>query len=213
MTLRNPSWDISLIDSVYALGAAARECQRAYQAAVLACGHVDLDRIKLLDGKVDRRYPGRTIDQEPHLAALSRIGTIQLETKHRLERLYTDAAMAYAHGANWAVRQVQVGEQPARVLFEVDVDGGCDFGGMPALQLDRYAGAAALEDARRAYERCLAAGTEAESIGRQQYVADHEASAMHAALDIAAGLPDAAYAYGVQAESALTFTLNNRALV
>lgn len=138
MTLRNPSWDISLIDSVYALGAAARECQRAYQAAVLACGHVDLDRIKLLDGKVDRRYPGRTIDQEPHLAALSRIGTIQLETKHRLERLYTDAAMAYAHGANWAVRQVQVGEQPARVLFEVDVDGGCDFGGMPALQLDRY---------------------------------------------------------------------------
>ncbi|MFI5685858.1 hypothetical protein [Streptomyces sp. NPDC051636] len=208
MTPRTLSWEASLTDSVYALGAAARECQRAYQAAVIATGHVDLDRIKLLDGKVDRRNPGYSSDQEPHLAALSRIGSIQLETQHRLGRLYTGAAQAYAHGANWAVRQVQAGEQPTRVRFEVDTEGACDFGLMPELQLGRYSGAAAVQQARRAYERCLAA--DAEDLGGRSYLEDHEAGAMHAALDVTAGLPDIAYAYGVQAESALHFALNTR---
>ncbi|MFJ4322212.1 hypothetical protein ACIP3A_03700 [Streptomyces tricolor] len=207
MTQRTLPWDDSLTDSVYALGAAARECQTAHQAAVIAKEHVHLDRIKLLDGTVDRRHPGYTTEQEPHLTVLSQIGTIQLNTKHQLQRLYTEAALAYAHGANWAVRQVQSGEQPAHVAFTVDATGASDFGPLPELKLDRYAGEAALERARRAYERCLAAGAEAEDIDRQAYIADHEASAMHAALDIAAGLADAAYAYGVQAERALSFAL------
>ena len=74
MTKRTQPWTASLQDSVYALGAAARECQAAYRAAVIAKGHVDLDRIRLLDGKVLRRDTGYTGEQEPHLAALSRIG-------------------------------------------------------------------------------------------------------------------------------------------
>ncbi|CUW29658.1 hypothetical protein [Streptomyces reticuli] len=211
MTQRTLPWHDSLTDSVYALGAAARECQTAYQAAVIAKKHVDLDRIKLLDGQVDRRHPGYTTEQEPHFAALSRIGTIQLKTQQTLQRLYEETALAYAHGANWAVRQVRSGEQPARVAFAVDTDSACEFGLLPELQLGRYAGEAALERARSAYERCLAAGAEAEDIGRQAYIADHEANTMHAALDVAVGLADAAYAYGVQAERALTFALTTRA--
>lgn len=211
MTTRTQPWHRDLEDSVFALGAAARECQSAYQAAVLAKGHVDLDRIRLLDGKVVHRRPAFTSDQEPHLTALSRIGTALLENEFLLRRLYEDAARAYAHGANWAVQQVLFGQQPAHVELKIDDTGAYLLAEMqPVLQLDRYAKANALEVARRAYERCLVAGFEAEGIASQEYVADHEATEMHEALDVAAGLPDAAYAYGVLAEGALHFAINTR---
>jgi hypothetical protein len=199
---------MSLEDSVFALGAAARECQSAAQAAAITTSHYDLDRLRLLDGKVLQGHPGYTGEQEPHLAALSRIGDIHLKTMHHLERLYGQAAEAYAHGANWAVRQVQAGQQPAHVTLKVDSDGSYVIdGSLPALDLDRFVQAKAVEAARSTYERCLVAGWEAEGIGRQDYVSDHEAGEMHAALDVATGLPDAAYAYGLLAESALRWAL------
>jgi hypothetical protein len=208
---RSKSWSASLEDSVFALGAATRECQRAYQAAVLAKAHVDLDRIRLVDGDVALRAPGFTAEHEPHLAALGRIGDVQLKAQFQLAALYEEAARAYAHGANWAVRQVQHGLQPARVEVKVDGDGRYLLDeGMPTLALDRYAEAAALESARRTYERYLAAGATAVEISQQAYIADHEAGQMHQALDTAAGVPDAAYAYGVLAEGALRFALNTR---
>jgi hypothetical protein len=208
MTKTARTWTMSLEDSVFALGAAARECQSAARAAAITTGHYDLDRLRLLDGKVLHGHPGFTGEQEPHLAALSRIGTIQLRTMHELERLYAQAAEAYAHGANWAVRQVQAGQQPAHVTLKVDSDGAYVIdGSLPALVLDRFSQATAVEAARRTYERCLVAGWEAENLSRQDYVSDHEAGEMHAALDVAVGLPDAAYAYGVLAESALRWVL------
>ncbi|MDX5569362.1 hypothetical protein PYK79_47305 [Streptomyces sp. ID05-04B] len=213
MIQRNKSWDASLADSVFALGAAARECRTAHQAAVIATSHVDLDRLRLLDGKVARRHTGYTGEQEPHLAALSRIGQIQLQTQQSLNRLYEEAARAYAHGANWAVQQVLSGAEPAAVQLEVTTDGGHYVleDGMPVLTLDRYAGATALDAARRAYERCIVAGFEAEGIADQDYISDHDAGQMHESLDVAAGLPDAAYAYGVLAEGAVRFAINTRA--
>jgi len=208
MTTTASSWTTSLEDSVFALGAAARECQSAARAAALTTGHYDLDRLRLLDGKVLNAHPGFTGEQEPHLAALGRIGSIHLKTQHELERLYMEAAEAYAHGANWAVRQVQSGKQPPHVTLKVDAAGSYVIDGtLPALGLDRFASAKALEAAHRVYERCLVAGWEAEGIARQDYIADHEAGQMHAALDMAGGLPDAAYAYGVLAESALRWAL------
>lgn len=202
------TWTMSLEDSVFALGAAARECQSAAQAAAITTGHYDLDRLRLLDGKILTGHPGFTGEQEPHLTALGRIGTVQLRTQHELERLYTQAAEAYAHGANWAVRQVQAGEQPVHVTLKVDSDGSYIIdGSLPALDLDRFVQAKAVEAARRTYERRLVAGWEAEGIGRRDYVSDHEAGEMHAALDLAGGLPDAAYAYGILAESALRWAL------
>jgi hypothetical protein len=211
MTKPAQPWNASLEDSVYALGAAARECQAAYQATVLAKRNVDLDRIRLLDGKVTHRTPSYTTEQEPHLTALSRIGTALLENEFLLRRLYEEAAQAYAHGATWAAQQVLSGQQPARVEFETDGRGAYVFAQfVPVLKLDRYAKTNALEAARRAYERCLVAGFEAEGIASQDYVADHEATEMQQALDVADGLPDAAYAYGVLAESALHFAINTR---
>ncbi|WP_217545608.1 hypothetical protein [Streptomyces sp. GbtcB6] len=210
MTKPSQPWTMSLEDSVFALGAAARECQAAARAATITTGQYDLDRLRLLDGKVKRRRTAYTGEQEPHLAALSRIGQVQLQTKHQLERVYEEAARAYAHGANWSVLAVRAGEQPAHVVLTVDdVDDSYDFDAyMPKLDF-AFSGSAQLEAARRAYERCIVAGYEAEGIGRQEYVSDHEAGEMHAALDVAAGLSDAAYAYGVLAEGALRWTLTN----
>ncbi|WP_330349621.1 hypothetical protein [Streptomyces sp. NBC_00582] len=212
MTTRTQSWTVSLQDSVYALGAAARECQAAHRAAAIAHRHVDLDRIRLLDGKVLCRHVSYTGEQEPHLTSLSRIGDVQMKAEQRLNRLYEEAARAYAHGANWAVRQVLSGQQPAHVELKVDADGLFVLGEtMPVLQLDRCASASALEAARRTYERCIVAGFEAEGIASQDEIADYEAGEMHAALDVAAGLPDAAYAYGELAEGAVHWAISNRA--
>jgi len=209
MTTRTQPWFVSLEDSVSALGAAARECQAVYRAAVLAKGSADLDRLRLHDGKVIRRTGSLTADHEPHLAALSRIGSALLDQLFQATNLYDEAARAYAHGANWAIRQVLAGQQPAHVELEVEPNGVHYVltEALPLLQLDRYVGTAALETARRTYERCLVAQFEADGIASQSHVADHEASAMHEALDIAAGIPDAAYAYGVQAEAALSYAL------
>ncbi|MEV0475505.1 hypothetical protein [Streptomyces prunicolor] len=211
MTKPSQPWTMSLEDSVFALGAAARECQAAARAAAVTTSHYDLDRLRLLDGKVMRRRQAYTGEQEPHLAALSRIGQAQLQTKHQLERLYEETAQAYAHGANWAVRTVKAGEQPAHVVLKVDhVDDSYEFSAsMPTLDLERFSQSVQLQAARRVYERCIVAGYEAEGIDRQAYISDHEAGEMHTALNIAAGLPDAAYAYGVLAEAALRWTLTN----
>ncbi|MER7930524.1 hypothetical protein ABTY96_46700 [Streptomyces sp. NPDC096057] len=210
MTKPAQPWTRSLEDSMFALGGAARECQAAARAAALTTGHYDLDRLRLLDGKILRRHPAYTGEQDPHLAALSQIGRIQLHAQHRLERLYEEATRAYAHGGNWAIGAVLAGERPAYVVLPVTADNAYDLGTyMPTLALERYSQAAQLEAARRAYERCITARCEAEEIDGQDYVSDHDAGEMHAALDIAAGLPDAAYAYGLLAESALRWTLTN----
>lgn len=211
MTKPSPHWNRSLEDSVFALGAAARECQTAARAAAIATGHYDLDRLRLLDGKVQRRRPAYTGEQDPHLAALSQIGRIQLHAQHGLMRLYEQTAQAYAHGGNWAICAVRAGQQPGHVVLAVDAnDNSYEFPAfMATLDLQGYARTAQIEAARRAYERCTSAGCEAEEIDSQDYVSDHEAGEMHAALDIAAGLPDAAYAYGVLAEGALRWVLTN----
>ncbi|MYS44075.1 hypothetical protein GTY23_23150 [Streptomyces sp. SID5998] len=211
---RTQSWTVSLEDSVSALGVAARECQSAYRASVLAKNSVDLDRLRLLDGKILRRSAtGHTTEQEPHLAAVSRVGSILLQTEFQLAALYEQTARAYAHGTTWAVQQVLAGHEPAHVELQVLADGVHYHlaDSLPALPLDRYARTPALETARRDYERCLAARFEAEGIGAQSDIADHEAGAMHEALVIASGIPDAAYAYGVQAEGALHFAITTRA--
>ncbi|MFF9279564.1 hypothetical protein [Streptomyces griseosporeus] len=205
MTTRQQPWHESLFDSVHALGAAARECQRAHRAAVIARDHVDLDRIRLLDGKILRRSPSYAFEQEPHLTALSRIGQAQLELEQQLQRLYEEAARAYAHGAAWAVTAVVAGRQPAHVEVPADTT---HYGRLPELNLSFTQGPA-LEDARRAYERCLDAAEYAEDLGGQPHLSDYEAGEMHRALDAATHIADAAYAYGVLAESAYNFVTRN----
>lgn len=157
--MTNPMpWFETLTDSVYALGAAAREAQRAARTAELAREAYDLDRLRPVDGEVrlDGRDPS-SVPFRPHDAALFTIGDALMEQANKLRTLYTQAAEGYAYGTAWAI--------------------------------------------------CEDAGLFAEYLDERPQLSDHEAGELHEAIDTATGAPDAAYAYGQLAESALHFAL------
>ncbi|MCQ4080771.1 hypothetical protein NGB36_09180 [Streptomyces sp. RB6PN25] len=124
-------------------------------------------------------------------------------------------AEAYAYGTAWAILRVLDGQQPAAVRLGRNTEGFFIIPGElcpvpPTFEaLKRWNKWEKFTAARAAMERCEYAGCYADSLADCRYLADHEAAAMHEALDEAAGLPDAAYDYGVLAESAIHFALNN----
>ncbi|MFF4210710.1 hypothetical protein ACFYZE_15410 [Streptomyces sp. NPDC001796] len=208
------AWFDSLTDSVFALGAAAREAQRAARAAELERDAYSPDRIRLLDAAVhvDGRDPG-SVPFRPHDAAVFAIGDTLSKTARALRELYLNTALAYGYGTAWAILRVLDGQQPAAVHLRRTVDGHymlpaelCPVPpAMPALE--RWNGYATFERARLHLVECDAAGMHADFLGDQSELSDHEAAELHTALDVAAGEADAAYAYGVRAESALHFAL------
>ncbi|MEV6669944.1 hypothetical protein [Streptomyces sp. NPDC051162] len=206
-------WFESLTDSAFALGAAAREAQRAYRSAQLTTDHYDLDRLKSVDGELV--IAGRSMlspSFRPHHHALFVIGDTLREQEDKLRALYWQTSIAYAYGTARAILQVLDGQQPAAVELERTRDGYaipqelCPV--PPAIEgLARWVGAEKFERARQVLERCDFAGDFADHLHAQDYISDHEAGELHQALDTASGLPDAAYAYGELAESALHFAL------
>ncbi|MEW2631818.1 hypothetical protein AB0903_09195 [Streptomyces sp. NPDC048389] len=212
---RTLPWFDSLTESVYALGEAAREYRHAYRAAVLVKETVDLDRRRLHDGQIDTvrtLYPGEPHThhsvQSPHDHAVYRLGDLHLQRELDLHRLYEHAALLYASGAVWAIREVQTGAQPPRVAFERDKDDVV----LPRARLnitglERYSDAGKVAAAYRALAMRLDAGEHAESLAQESYLADHEASEMHDALDASQGIADAAFLYGLQAERAVHYVL------
>ncbi|MFD8301495.1 hypothetical protein ACFV29_03915 [Streptomyces sp. NPDC059690] len=209
-----PVWFDSLTDSVYALGAAAREAQRAARAAELERDAYSPDRIRLLDAEVhvDGRAPG-SVPFRPHDAAVFTIGDTIGKAVRVLRGLYVNTALAYGYGTAWAILRVLDGQQPAAVSLRRSADGHCMLPpdlcpvlpAMPALQ--RWNDYVRFEQARLRLVECDSAGCHAEFLDCQAELSDHEAAELHAALDVAAGEADAAYAYGVLAESALHFAL------
>jgi hypothetical protein len=207
-------WFESLADSVYALGAAAREAQRAYRAAEIAQQHYDLDRLRPIDGEValDDRVPS-TIPFRPHDDALFRIGNTLQEQTNALRRLYAQTADAYAYGTTWAILRVLDGHQPATVSLGRTSEGYsiipgelCPVPLMP--RLERWNNYPKFVHARAQMLRCEEAGNYADYLDEQPHLSDHQAGEFHDALDTASNLPDAAYAYGVLAESALRVAWN-----
>lgn len=208
------TWFDSLTDSAYALGAAARETRRAAQSARLAREQYEPGRIRLLDAAVHTggQVPGAP-PFRPHDAAVFAIGDTLSQAANQLSRLYTNTATAYAYGTAHAILRVLDGQQPAAVQLERTPDGHyilprelCPAPpAMPALQ--RWNGYRGFEQARARLTECDAAGMHADFLDDQPHLSDHEAAELHAALDIAAGYADAAYAYGERAESALHFAL------
>ncbi|MEU3346380.1 hypothetical protein ABZ723_15620 [Streptomyces sp. NPDC006700] len=214
-------WFEHLTDSVRALGEAAREWKLASTAASLAYAHADIDRHPWHAGKVT----GQTIPEDggwaaelaatrsPHMNAVFALQRHYLNAKHATANGYEDAALLFASGAAWAIRQVRAGEQPGRVVFAMDrtdqrnlVAGSLDAEA-DAFKEARYSEAAKL---RAAYDRamdCFHARFDAEGIDGQDYIADHEASEMHELWVISEGLADASYSYGLLAERALQFVL------
>ncbi|ROQ31949.1 hypothetical protein EDD98_0916 [Streptomyces sp. PanSC19] len=205
-------WFESLTDSVFALGAAARETRTAHQAAQAAAAQYDLGRIRLLDGAVTIPGPP-SFPVRPHDRAVMGIGKALQECRDRMERLYTEAALGYAYGTAWAILRVLDDQEPPRVELGLTAEGHLTIPGElapipPTIEgLYRWRDNAKLEQARQRWWECDSAGEYASALDDEDYLADHEAYEMHQAYDEARGLADAAYAYGVLAESALRYAL------
>ncbi|MER7874857.1 hypothetical protein ABTY63_15040 [Streptomyces solisilvae] len=202
------TWWNTLHDGVVALRVAAAEARRAYRAAQHACGDVEMDRLRLETGvvMVSGTVPGTTVRRRPHERALRAIADVHHDAETRLERVYEQAAMAYAYGVTWATDQVLEGEHPARITLPIDTFGDVpyalpDFGE----RLDRWAGVEKFTRLREDLERCLRADEIAADLASRDYVTEQEAAEMHEALHAAASLPDAAFAYAQAAEEALAF--------
>lgn len=204
-------WFDQLTESVYALGEAAREYQHAHRAAVLARQNVDVDRRQLHDGEIGLR--GRTnalggvYTQTPHEKAVYALGKLYMDAEHTTHNLYEHAALLYASGAAWAIASVQRGDKPERVEFTTDSDGSGVRHRLDITGLDRYVDAAKISAHYDALIVRLNAGEYAEDLAGRDYVADHEAGQMFECAEIAMGVADAAYAYGLLAERAVHFAL------
>ncbi|MEU0991084.1 hypothetical protein [Streptomyces sp. NPDC005953] len=208
-------WFEQLVDSVEALREAAGEWQRAYRAAGLMPAGVDWVRRQSTDGQVARVRADRperawdhTRTSRPHHQALSALSRLYTDLVGRADRGYEDAAMLYASGVVWAVRQVQDGHQPPMVSFGTDGDGDAvPYGIGEITDIDRLSTAPRIKAAYEAVARQQAAAEYAEELAGRDYVSDHEAGEFHDALDASRGMSDAAYAYGIQAEGALRYVL------
>ncbi|MFB8046953.1 hypothetical protein ACFC8F_37305 [Streptomyces hydrogenans] len=205
MTRTALPWFETLTDSTFALGAAARETHTAHQAAQAATAQYNLDRIRLLDGEIT--LTGRHAPHRPHDRAVMGIGKALQECRDRMASLYTEAALSYAYGTAWAIQHVLDSQEPPRGELARTPEGHLilptglapvppQFDG-----LERWCDHDRFEQARRRWETCDYALAYADELADQDYLADHQA------YGDAHGLTDAAYAYGVLAESALHYSL------
>lgn len=215
---KNAPWFEHLTDSVRGLGEAAREWQLADRAAVLAEAHMQLERRTLHEGKTTHQ-PGpdtqgwarRVRTRTPHADVFFTLQRIYMEHRFRTRREYRQAALLYVSGAAWAIARVRAGEQPDRVVF--DLDGYETPAPVPhAYKIEDLGNYVHARKVERAYQRLLSmemAYEHAEEIaGRDDHeVTERDASDMWDAADAARGLEDAAYAYGLLAEEALGFVL------
>ncbi|MFD7978818.1 hypothetical protein [Streptomyces sp. NPDC059071] len=211
MSRKSLPWFESLTDSVFALGAAARETRTAHQAAQAATAQYDLDRVRLLDAEV--AVTGKRSLSRPHDQAVMRIGDALRECENRMASLYDRAAASYAYGTAWAILRVLDGQEPPHAEVGWTNDGSlaiprelCPI--PPQIEgLERWRDNARFEKARQLWWDCDSAGEFASALADEGYLDDHQAYEMHEAFAEARGMADAAYAYGVLAESALRYAL------
>ncbi|WP_406508423.1 hypothetical protein [Streptomyces sp. NBC_00212] len=209
----SPAWFESLSDSVYALGAAAREAQHASRTAEVARDSYDLNRLRPVDGRVQVDDRPDTMPFLPHDQALFAIGDIFSEQADRLRSLYVHAAIGYAYGSIWAILRVLDGQHPDAVQLGRTsegfylIPGGLhrDPSTMTGLKHWNHYPQFIAAHARMLLSE--SAGMHADCLSDQPHLTDREASELHQALDSAASLPEATYAFGVLAESALHFAL------
>ncbi|OII67463.1 hypothetical protein [Streptomyces sp. CC77] len=206
------AWFHSITDSVFALGAAAREFRAAHEAARLASWNTDRTRLQYVEGEVS--VPELTTRTQPHDHAVWLIHDHCSAHERRLGGLYEGSARTYAYGTASAVLAVLDGRRPRHVelrrsgLGTYTVPGGR----LPDLQprLERWAGCrqlSALHQAVLDHEHAAAAAEQdADSEG---VLTDHEAAALTRTSTYATGTADALYAYGEAAERALHFALTS----
>lgn len=203
-------WAESLFDSVYALYETAREYQLAHRAAQVTVETVNIDRRKAHEGRItlvdQTTVYGRFRTHETHADALFELSRLYGDLEAKVGRRYEEAALLYASGAAWAIREVLTGETPTRVGF-VTEDRLPVPRSMQIPGLDTYSGGPGLDAAYDAVRRCMEAAEYGEDLAGRDYVSDHEAGEMFRAGDVARGLAEAAFAYGLLAQRALNFVL------
>ncbi|MBT2507075.1 hypothetical protein J7I98_14495 [Streptomyces sp. ISL-98] len=207
MPAPTPVWFHSLTESVYALGAAAREYRIADQAARIARWNTDPTRLLPVDGVLSA--PGPDFFR-PHDDALWQLGELYRDLESRTKRLYENTALAYAHGTAAVLESVLKGECPRYVGLSHS-HGRYTVPGEPLPDLrealGEWAGSqrlAGLRDEVLKRERAHAAVNGLDWL--DDLVGD-EVAEVDSSPQFAAGLADSAYAYGESAESALHFLL------
>ncbi|MET9219064.1 hypothetical protein ABZX65_09925 [Streptomyces sp. NPDC003300] len=115
-----PDWHLSLTDSVYALGAAARELRTAHSHARHTAWTADPARIVPVVGvlTVPDAEPVR-----PHDEALWQLSDLYMVLEHQTKELYENAALGYAYGTAAAIAAVLRSERPRHVELPRDRHG------------------------------------------------------------------------------------------
>ncbi|MFG2671391.1 hypothetical protein [Streptomyces sp. NPDC048445] len=207
---KSQHWTESLFDSVYALYETACEYQLAHRAAQVAVETVNIDRRKAHEGRItledQTTVYGKFRTCETHADALFGLSRLYGDLESEVGRRYEHAACLFASGAAWAIRTVLDGETPARVSFQTE-DGHPVPRSMQIPGLDTYSGGPGLDAAYDAVRRCMDAAECGEDLAGRDYVSDHEAGEMFRAGEVAGGLAEAAFAYGLLAQRAVNFVL------
>ncbi|MFI0940953.1 hypothetical protein [Streptomyces sp. NPDC021020] len=179
--MTDTTWHTDLTASVHALGAAARELRAAHASACHAARTVDPARLVPLPGLLT--VPGAE-SVRPYDEALRQLTDLYAATEQRTRDLYVNAALGYAHGAAHALAAVLRAERPHHVTLSRDPAGHYVLAALPDL-------AASLTTAAGA----------------------RELAALHTRVltATAADLPDAATAYGEQAERSLHHLIRHAA--
>ncbi|GGR85797.1 hypothetical protein Snoj_44230 [Streptomyces nojiriensis] len=204
-------WFETLTDSVSALGAAAREARTAHRAAQAAGAQYNLDRLQYADGAVTAPGQSSTVPDRPHDRTVFEIRASHLAHEFRMAALYDDAAAAYAYGAAWAIQRVLDGRQPPLVALGRQADGRIAipdglFPVPPAFRgLDGWDGHARFERARAELDRVGDLWAYVRGLDEPDDIPD-----AFDLLDVnekLAAAPDAAFAFGQIAETALRHAL------
>lgn len=203
------AWFKSLPDSVYALGAAAREYRFANQAALAACWNADLFRLRPVDGQLSVPGGRRVL---PHDDAMSRLADLYLELELATRDRYENTALAYAYGTAMALLAIHGGQRPTHVELDRGANGQYHLPGrlLPDLRdaLGNWAGNDQLATLRNSVLSHEQARDFVDDLASSPYLPDHEAAELADASRLATGLANSAYAYGEQAESAMHFLLS-----
>ncbi|MFI9269800.1 hypothetical protein ACIGXM_03640 [Kitasatospora sp. NPDC052896] len=207
MTTNGPIWFHSLTDSVFALGAAAREYRAANEAARSATWHIEPARLLPVDGALNVPGKGRF---SPHYNALFRLEELYRAVENRTRDLYENAALAYAHGTASVLQALIRGEQPRFVeLARHNHQYVLSDTPLPDLTpaLGRWPGVRRLAELRNQLNERQQAHRTLNSPEEQRHLWDHEVAELYDTAELAAGLADCAYAYGERAEGAMNFLI------
>lgn len=202
------AWFHSLSDSVFALGAAAREHRAASEAARVAAWSTEPNRLLPVDGTL-RVNETRLL--QPHDTAVTMLSQLFGGLRRHTEHLHENTCLAYAYGAAEGVRLVSQGNRPRHIELRRNdglyvlppasllPDLGRALAGWPGSER-----VARLRAEVMRYEFAASVHRAEPSNGNQS---DHEASEVFPASEFTASLADSAYAYGEVAESALNYLL------